>query len=270
MNRTHLVAFFIAVFLFATASLSEAVSMNDWKNVTFWGSTRSAIQKDLGQPDNPGELDAWVISDSPDLMMAGMVGYTNEKVSTVFVVCQPKITFKEVKELQLKSDEVKFVSEDSQGVLFAFRKPLPGGPRFLAVTPADDASTGPMIAQAMDNPFEAAPSTSQAAAPNPAPAEISAPQTKPQSAAKDIDTGVFNLDVFDWGAADEAGKIQMLNRVKKLWRATGVETDKNAISAKTLRDKIHFPDQSLVFDQACIAAGIDPYGKVFRSLRGDN
>jgi hypothetical protein len=154
LNRFHLVVVLFLVLFAAHANLACALSIKDWGDGEFFGATRSEMTKRFGPADNPGELDAYVISDSPDFMMAGMLGYEKEKVTSIFVVCQPALSFDGLKESHLKDPELEFVSESKQGTLFRLKKPQSGGPRFVGLTPPDDKSTGPMMCAAITNPFE--------------------------------------------------------------------------------------------------------------------
>lgn len=263
MNRKIFAAALLLGLFTATASISEAVTMAAWQNVTFFGSSRNDVLKALGKPDSveaKDEMDSYLISDSPDLMMMGILRYQKSKVVSVFVVCQPKVPFLEAREMQMKNDELEFTSENSQGILFKHRKPVAGGPLYMSISPSDDDSTGPMLCESIDNPFE-----------DNAGAESSQPAAAPQKAAtakKDLDTSVMNKDIFDWQMIDDAGKLKIINDCKKLWRATGAETDKNDMPAKTILEKIALHDQANIFECACKAAGINP--EQFYSLRDDD
>jgi len=250
-TRSVILALF-AFLLVAGSNLAAAVSHKLWKSVHPFGSTKSDIRKALGKPDDADGMDTYLISDSPEFMMMGLIGYENGRVAAVSTVLQPTLTYKKIRDVQLQSDEVKFVSEDKNGVLFKYRNPIPNGPRFIVVSPSDDRRTGPMIVYSIANPLAAAAPGKPAAKPAPPPSKVP-PQPKPQ-----VDWSLLDKDIFDWELLDERAKLAMLNKIKALWRATGAETDKNAIDARILLQKIRFPEQSLVFDQACEAAGINP------------
>ena len=259
MKRIRAIAVVLCVLLVVSnANLAEAASLKVWKDFPFFGSTKAQIRKALGKPDDPGELDGYRISDSPDFMMYGMIGYENGKVACVCAILRPKLTYKKVRDIQLQADGVKFVSEDKNGVLFVYKKPPPNGPKYVLISPPDDPSNGPMFMESLTNPLgkkdQEKPAKTASQPSN------KAPQGKPH-----IDLSLLDKDVFDWQMLDDDGKLELLGKIKRLWRATGTETSKNAIDAQTLMKKIRFPDQSLVVDQACEAAGIDP--APFRKMR---
>jgi hypothetical protein len=241
----------LGVLIMAGADTAQATTVKKWTNQSFFGSTKAEIRKALGKPDDTNEMDTYLISDSPDLMMMGIIGYENGKVASVMAVLQPKLTYKKVRDIQIKSDKVKLVSETKEGTLFKYKKPAANGPVFLVIAPPDDKTTGPFFVEAMEHPFADA----KAGKPD----KKDAPSAKKKSPAKPrIDLSLLDKDVFDWQMLDDAGKLKMLEKIKLMWRATGAETDENAISAEILMEKIKFPEQSMVVEQACEAAGIDP------------
>jgi len=67
---------------------------------------------------------------------------------------------------------------------------------------------------------------------------------------------IMQKDIFAWQLLDENGKLALLNQIKRIWQATGDETDKNAIDTKVLKDKMTLGDQANIFESACEAAGI--------------
>ncbi len=69
---------------------------------------------------------------------------------------------------------------------------------------------------------------------------------------------VLMADVFDWNRLDEKGKLDLVGKIKELWRSKGAETDKNAMEAKAIIEKMVMGDQANVMESACKAAGIDP------------
>ncbi len=243
----------LVLFFFATGSV-EAITAKFWTETSLIGVSREEAHKMLGTPADAGELDTWLVSDSPDFLMMGMLGYENNKVTTVFSVCQPKVTFEQVKDLQLQSPLTTVVSDDARGILFRYKEPA--GPLFMCISPADDASTGPMICESVSDPLEG----SEAPAAEPVKAAGSAPQLD-----KEYVKSLVTKDIFDWQLLDEAGKIALIQQIKQVWRANGHETDANAMEAGTIREKMVLGDQANVFESACKAAGIDmePYWKTY-------
>lgn len=73
-----------------------------------------------------------------------------------------------------------------------------------------------------------------------------------------FDGDIMMADVFDWQRLDEKGKLDLVGKIKALWRSKGAETDKNAMDAKTIIEKMVMGDQANVLESACEAAGIDP------------
>lgn|GEM_PF-1746839 len=263
-NIQAIIVTLLGFVLVAGASIAEAVSIKIWKDFPFFSSTQSEIRKALGKPDATGDMDSYVISDSPDFIMMGLIGYEKGKVAAVCAVLQPKLTYKKVRDIQLQCEDVKFVSEDKNGVLFKYKKPAPNGPNFLVISPPDDKTTGPMFMESRTNPFaqsgQKEPGKKAATPANP-------PVKKSSQKKPHVDLSLLDKDVFDWQMLDDQGKLELIRKIKNLWRATGAETDKNAIAAEVLLKKIKFPDQSLVVDQACEAAGIDP--APFRKMRNN-
>ncbi|HOY65425.1 MAG TPA: hypothetical protein PLP29_00970 [Candidatus Ozemobacteraceae bacterium] len=181
-----------------------------------------------------------------------MLEYTDNKVSSVYAVCQPQITYQKVKELQVTSPDITVVFDNDKGVLCRYNTPQPGGPIYIAVSPTEDPNTGPMICESNKNPFDVA--TSDASKP-------SEKAATPGKLDRDELKSVMMPDIFDWQTLDHDGKIALLKRIKKVWRAYGDETDANAIDAEALLEKLQFYSQAIIFDVACRAAGInaEPY-----------
>lgn len=73
-----------------------------------------------------------------------------------------------------------------------------------------------------------------------------------------FDGDILMADVFDWNRLDEKGKLDLVNKIKELWRSKGAEPDKNAMDAKAIIEKMVMGDQANVLESACKAAGIDP------------
>lgn len=144
----------LLTFLLGSPNLVEAISIEDWGAAKLHGLTQNEVHKILGKPDLPDEMDGYSFADSPDFIM-GSVAYKDDQVHAVMLVSKPSITYKKIRDLQLQSDEVKFVSEDEGGIVFAFRNPGPKGPKFLCISPPDGEEAGPMIVESMDNPLEA-------------------------------------------------------------------------------------------------------------------
>lgn len=262
MNTKRFKASIFLLLFMAATSLAQAVTLSEWQSLSFLGSLREDVIKALGQPDDAdqaNQMDSYMVSDSPDLMMLGMLGYKDNKVSSIFVVCQPSITYTQARDMQVKNEALKIVTEDSRGILFEYTIPQPTGARFMSISHADDKAMGPMLCESIENPFEdGSESAPQAAAkPENKPA-------KPAAAAK-LDTSVMIYDIFDWNAPDEKGnpksdseKLAIIKRIKQLWRAAGAETDKNDMPAEKILKNMQFYDQAIIFDVACKAAGIDP------------
>jgi len=221
--------------LIGGTDIADAVSIKVWKDFAFFGSTKSAIHKALGKPQDPGDMDTYVISDSPDFMMFGLIGYDNGKVAAVCAVLQPKLTYEKVRDIQLQAEAVKFVAEDNHGVLFKYKQPRPNGPNFIAIAPPDDKQTGPMFIESIANPFAGAVVKKTPLAPA-SPAAAKTAPARPQ-----VDWSVLDKDVFDWQLLDDKAKLALLTKIKILWRAGGAETDRNAIDARMLLKKSTFP-----------------------------
>ncbi len=252
-NRNSMMFLVLVLFLFATGS-AEAITAKFWTETSFIGVSREEAHKMLGKPADAGELDTWLISDSPDFLMMGMLGYENNKVTNVFSVCQPQVSFEQVKSLQLQSPLTTVVSDDARGILFKYKEP--SGPVFMCISPADDASTGPMICESITDPLEG----SEAPAAEPAKKADNAPKLD-----KEHVKNLVTKDIFDWQLLDEAGKIALIQQIKQVWRANGHETDANAMEASAIIEKMVLGDQANVFESACKAAGIDmePYWKTY-------
>ena len=239
----------LGILVLSGAEADAAATVKAWQNFKFFGSTRTEVRKKFGKPEDSGGMDTYLISDSPDLMVMGLVGYEKGRVVAVSAVLRPKLTYKKVRDIQAKSEEVRFVSETKEGTLFKFKKPSPNGPVYLAISPSDDKKFGCYFMESVENPFGGA-----------KPAKATGKKAR-------IDLSLLEKDDFDWQLLDEEGRLEMLGRIKDLWRATGVETAKNAVPAKDLLERITFSDQSLVVDRACVAAGIDP--APFRKMRAE-
>ena len=252
-NSTGTIILFFLLFL-TVASCAEAITAKFWTETSFIGVTREETLKMLGQPTDSGELNTWLISDSPDFLMMGMLAYENDKVTSVFSVCQPKVTFEQVQELQLQSPLTTVVSDDARGILFKYKEPA--GPVYMCISPADDASTGPMICESVSDPLVGSE------------VPVSEPAKAGKSVAKLDKAHVKDLlmkDIFDWQQLDEAAKIALVDQIKEVWRSDGYETDANAIDAKTIVENMVLGDQANVFESACKAANIDmePYWKIY-------
>ncbi len=252
-NRNSAIILVLVLFVFAAAS-AEAITAKFWTETSFIGVSREEAVKMLGKPADSGELDTWLISDSPDFLMMGMLGYENDKVTTVFSVCQPQVSLEQIKSLQLQSPLTEVVSDDARGILFRYKEPT--GPVFMCISPADDASTGPMICESVSDPLEG----SEAPAAAPAKKVESAPKLD-----KDHVKSLVLKDIFDWQLLDEAGKIALILQIKQVWRADGHETDANAMEASVIIKNMVLGNQANVFESACKAAGIDmePYWKIY-------
>ncbi len=126
----------------------------------------------------------------------------------------------------------------------------------MCISPADDASTGPMICESITDPLEG----SEAPAAEPAKKADNAPKLD-----KEHVKNLVTKDIFDWQLLDEAGKIALIQQIKQVWRANGHETDANAMEAGAIIEKMVLGDQANVFESACKAAGIDmePYWKIY-------
>ena len=250
-NSTIILVFLLFL---TVASGAEAVTVKFWTETSFIGVSKEDTLKMLGQPADSGELNTWLISDSPDFLMMGMLGYENDKVTTVFSVCQPQVTFEQVKGLQLQSPLTTVVSDDARGILFKYKEPK--GPVYMCISPADDASTGPMICESVSDPLAGSE------------VPVSQPAKTVKVAAKLDKEHVKDLltkDIFDWQLLDEAAKVALVSQIKEVWRSDGYENDANAIDAKTIVDRMVLGDQANVFESACKAAGIDiePYWKIY-------
>jgi len=249
MNQRYRAVVLLLILFAASTTLAEAVSAKFWTDSRFLGISKTEAWKLLGKPSAPGELDGWVITDSPDFMLMGMLGYSSDKVSMVFTVCQPKITYEKLKEIQLKSEETTPLFDDARGLLCKYKQQQPGGSIFISISRTDDPNTGPMICESLVNPFE----STEAGTPEPAP-EVKAPGK--------IDVGelksVMVKDIFDWQLLDEKGKLALLNQIMQLWRTNGEKIGKNINDAQALKDNIHLGDQANIFESACKAAGINP------------
>lgn len=245
----------LVLFVFAAGS-AEAITAKFWTETTFIGVSREEAHKMLGKPSDAGEIDTWLISDSPEFLMMGMLGYENGKVANVLSVCQPQVTYEQVKSLQLQSPLTTMVSDDARGILFKYKEP--SGALFMCISPADDASTGPMICESVSNPLEGSVATSE----EPAPKVENAPKLD-----KEQVRALVMKDIFDWQLLDEAGKIALIQQIKQVWRANGHETDANAMEAGAIIEKMVLGDQANVFESACKAASIDmePYWKIYNN-----
>jgi len=254
MKNRNSIIILVFVLLISAAGIAEAITAKFWAETSFIGVSREEAHKMLGKPADAGELDTWLISDSPEFLMMGMLGYENDKVANVFSVCQPQVSFEQVKGFQLQSPLTTVVSDDARGILFRYKEPA--GAVFMCISPADDASTGPMICESVSDPLAG----SEAPAAEPAKKTESAPKLD-----KEYVRGLVMKDIFDWQQLEEAGKIELINQIKQVWRANGHETDANAMEAAAIREKMVLGDQANVFESACQAAGIDmePYWKIY-------
>lgn len=128
----------------------------------------------------------------------------------------------------------------------------------MCISPADDASTGPMICESVSDPLEG----SEAPAAEPAKKVENAPKLD-----KEQLRALVMKDIFDWQLLDEAGKIALIEQIKQVWRSKGHETDANAMEAAAIREKMVLGDQANVFESACKAAGIsmEPYWKIYNN-----
>lgn len=247
--------------LVALSTAAEAVSAKTWTESRFFGMTKEAAWKFLGEPDAPGELDGWKLTDSPEFLLMGMLQYSDNKVVGVYGVCQPGVTYQKVRDLQLNSPDTDVVFDKPSGLLCKFKAPQPGGPIFISVSPTSDAGTGPVVCESLMNPFEGDSSGTSGSATQPKTAGKGAGKIDPEELKS-----VMMLDCFDWHPLDEKGKLAILKRIKAVWRARGDETDANAIEAKTLQGMLSIGDQANIFECACQAAGIDP--EPYRTLNG--
>ncbi|MBU1109615.1 MAG: hypothetical protein KKB51_23235 [Candidatus Riflebacteria bacterium] len=260
-NRISTIALLLLFFVITASASQGAVTITNWQNTVNLGVSKSDIIKILGKPDNSDtstDMDTYLISDSPDLMMMGIVTYQSNKAVAAFAVLQPTVLYTKVRDIQLQNKELKLASENNSGVLFAYVTPQANGAKYIAVSNPEDNTTGPMLIEATFDPFQDSPASPKAE-------PVQKVTKKPVPKKVKIDTSVMMLDIFDWNMPNangnpksDADRLAIIKKIKQIWRATGAETDKNAVPAQTILDKMVLGDQANIFESACEAAGIDP------------